>query len=124
MDGDLGEKLSAILSDPAQMAQLTQMAQSLMGQMSQEAGGGTPKQEAAPAPASKPEQPADTRLLSALGRALAGGRGNTRSTALLTAMRPYMKPEKQEKLDRAMKIARMVNVAETVMREYGGGHGV
>ena len=64
--------------------------------------------------------------MSKLGRAFAGeGLGKSRSTALLMAMRPYMKPEKQEKLDRAMQIARMANIAGLVMNQYGGGgHGV
>ena len=125
MDGDLGTALQSILSDPGQMEKLTKMAQGLMGQMGQSA-------PAEDAPAAQTETPAasvldslvppgDTRLLSALGKAFAGGGGKSKSTALLVAMRPYMRPEKQEKLDRAMKIAQMVNVAGTVMREYGGG---
>ena len=122
MDGDLSARLESILSDPGQMAKLTEMAKGLMGQMGQAPAA----PEGAPAPAQEnisiPEP--DTKLLSALGRAFSGGGEKNRSTALLVAMRPYMKPEKQEKLDRAMKIAQMVHVAGAVMREYGGDHGV
>ena len=133
MDGDLGSMLESILSDPGQMEKFTQMAQSLMGQMGQNPPGTSGSPEPAEQPVAVSEAPAapaalslptDTRLLSALGKAFAGGGGKSRSTALLVAMRPYMRPEKQEKLDRAMKIAQMVNVAGTVMREYGGGHGI
>lgn len=119
MDGDLGAKLEAVLSDPAQMEKLTQMAKGLMGQM------GGPAADSAPEPPAAGDQlrEGDAKFLSAIGKAFAGGGGTSRSTALLLAMRPYMRPEKQEKLDRAMKIARMANIAGAVMREYGG-HGV
>lgn len=122
MDGDLGSALNAILSDPAQMEKLSAVAKDLFGQ-----GGEALPAEGISNAADVAGVPAvDTRFMSALGKAFAGGSGGerSRSTALLVAMRPYMKPEKQEKLDRAMQIARMVNIAGAVMREYGGGDGV
>ena len=125
MDGELGERLQAILSDPAQMEKLSEMAKGLFGQ----AGGGD-----APAPEPAAEKTAekaaiptgeDARFLSAIGKAFAvGGGERSRSTALLMAMRPYMKPEKQEKLDKAMQIARMAHIAGAVMKQYGDGHGL
>lgn len=129
MDGELGAALEGILSDPAQMEKLSHMAKELFGQAGESADGETQTAAAQNAPAPRQDAPAaptmDTKLLSALGRAFAGNREPSRSTALLMAMRPYMKPEKQEKLDRAMKIARMAGIAGVVMREYGGGeHGV
>lgn len=123
MDGDIGAMLQSVLSDPEQMARLTQMAQGLMG-------GGAPAQEPSPSVAGPPSAaPAtdaqrDARLLSSLGRLFSQNTGQSRSTALLTAMRPYMRPEKQEKLDRAMKLAGMARVVSEVMREIGGNHGV
>ena len=118
MDGDLGAFLQSVLSDPEQMEKITQMAQGLMGQARSPDPAPAPQEEPRAAPMG------ETRLLSILSKAMASGAGKGRSTALLTAMRPYMRPEKQEKLDRAMKIARMVNVARTVMGEYGGGGGL
>ncbi len=116
MDGELGERLQAVLSDPAQMEKLSQMARDLFGQP--DAGQTEPAAEkAADAP-----QP-DAKFLSAIGKAFAGGE-RSRSTALLLAMRPYMRPEKQEKLDRAMQVARMAHIAGAVMRQYGDGHGL
>ncbi len=123
MDGDLGQRLQAILSDPDQMAKLSEMAKGLFAQQTPEVR----EQEGGHAPESAAELPQpDTKFLSAIGKAFAASGGEkSRSTALLMAMRPYMKPEKQEKLDRAMQIARMANIAGAVMREYGGdGHGV
>ncbi len=123
MDGDLNEVLRSVLSDPEKMGQIASMAQSLMGN-----GEAPPQIEAPPPPRPEPssEKPLidNSRLLSALTGALGQKGSQTRSAALLTAMRPYMKQEKQEKLDRAMQIARMVRVAGTVMRQLGGGNGI
>ena len=119
MDGELGERLQQILSDPAQMEKLGEMAKNILGQ--------TPSSAESASPAfgeSAPPNGPDARLLSALGKAFAGAGDKSRSTALLVAMRPYMKPEKQEKLDRAMQIARMVHIAGAVAKEYGDGHGL
>lgn len=120
MDGDIGQMLQSVLSDPAQMEKLTAVAQSLMG--------GTAKQEDEPPPEpAAPSQPPhpEARLLTAIAKLTGQKAEPSRSAALLSAMRPYMRPEKQEKLDRAMQIARMVRIAGTVMREWGGdSHGV
>lgn len=114
--------LQSVLSDPAQMARITQAAQSIMG--------GQPPQDAPPntdaRPAATPAIPdGEAKLLSLLSRAFSQNKEKSRSAALLLAMRPYMKPEKQEKLDRAMQMARIAHIAGVVMQEYGGGfHGI
>ena len=96
------------------MAKITEMAQGFMG------GSGAQTEP----PAASSVSAGDAKVLNELGK-LFGGRGEaSRSTALLMAMRPYMKPEKQEKLDRAMKLTRMVRIAQSVMGQMGGGHGV
>ncbi|MCD7844653.1 MAG: hypothetical protein LUG57_02125 [Oscillospiraceae bacterium] len=119
MDSELSDKITAVLSDPEQMGKIAQMAKSLMG-------GGEPSADDESASQAKETELSplggDARLLSTLGRVFSGGKEkNSKSSALLMAMRPYMRPEKQEKLDRAMKIAQMVHIAGAVMQEYGGG---
>ena len=127
MDGDIGAMLQSVLSDPEQMAQITQLAKGLMDAQGGEGAPSPPEApegETSPPAAGMPDfSQGEMKLFSALGKAFATGKGNSRSTGLLMAMRPYMKVEKQEKLDRAMKIARMVHVAGAVMKEYGGGLG-
>lgn len=118
MNGDLSAMLESVLSDPAQMEKIASMARELMGE-GQNPGDGDRKPQ--PDKAKLHEPPGmDTGLLSALGGMFAGKQPQSRSTALLMAMRPYMRPEKQEKLDRAMKIARIVHIAGAVMKQYGG----
>lgn len=118
MDSDLGAMLESVLSNPEQMEKITHMAQSIMG-------GELPVKEPVEhiSPEKKStgtESPDGTGILSMLGKAFGGSRTKSRSTQLLLAMRPYMRPEKQEKLDRAIKIAEMVHIAGAVMKEYGG----
>ena len=114
MDADLGSLLNSVLSDPEQMAKISEMAQGLMGGASQ----------SAEAPAAPSAPGGDAKVLSELGALFGGKTETSRSTALLMAMRPYMKPEKQEKLDRAMKLSKMVRIAQAVMGQMGGGHGI
>lgn len=120
MDSDLGTMLESVLSDPAQMEKIAHMAQSLMG-------GGLPSDEEGRESKSVSDQGTQSQqkesggnIFSLLGKTFGGNRPKSRSTQLLLAMRPYMRPEKQEKLDRAIKIAEIVHVAGFVMKEYGG----
>lgn len=123
MDSELGAALESVLSDPEKVEKLSQMAQELFGDKTVPAGTGESREGSGAA--ASPPRPADDKVLSALGRAFSGKGEPSRSTALLLAMRPYMRPEKQEKLDRAIQIARMANIAGAVMRQYGGdGHGL
>lgn len=129
MDGDLSAALESVLSDPEKMEKVAAMAKNLFGQAGPGSEAAQPDGSgpASTAPQNAGGPPAgDTALLSALSKAFAGGNvGKSRSTALLMAMRPYMKPEKQAKLDKAMQIARMASIAGLVMKEYGGGdHGI
>lgn len=120
MDGDLGTMLESVLSDPQQMEKIAQMAKSLMGDAA-----AAPEEQASSdvreSPETKKAPGLDLGMFSGIGKMLSGKEEKSRSTALLMAMRPYMRPEKQEKLDRAMNITRMVHIAGVVMKEYGGG---
>ena len=123
MDGDIGQMIQSVLSDPQQMEKLTAMAQSLMGGETRPAAAPEPEPSTVSVSAAAPFS--EAKLLSAISGMMGQKGEQSRSAALLSAMRPYMRPEKQEKLDRAMQIARMVRIAGTVMREWGGDrHGV
>lgn len=119
MDGDIGQMLQSVLGDPEQIRKITAMAQSLMSSETE------PGTSSIPEPVTSPGKTlgsgSEAKLLSALSGMMGQKGEQSRSAALLSAMRPYMRPEKQEKLDRAMQIARMVRIAGTVMREWGGG---
>lgn len=100
------DKLHAILSDPAEMERISRLAAELMG------GG------AAPPPG--PEEDRDNALLRRLS-GLLGGAGSGDKTALLNALAPYLRPERREKLRRALQLAGMLRIAGSALREEGEG---
>ena len=108
---ELEGQIRQVLNDPAQMAQIMGLAQSLMG------GGG----EAAP-PKEAPPPPTDGGLLGKLG-ALMGkpaASGGGSQQALLQAMRPFLSEKRQRKVDRALQITRMAHLAKMAMQGLGG----
>lgn len=135
MSDGFSEKLNAILADPDAMGKIMSLAQSLDG-------------EAAPNDQDTPEEPPvlsgdqappdlsgllsaftggsggeglDPKLLQLAGRLLSEwNRPNDHKTALLAALRPYVKPERYAKVDRAIQIAkfsRLIRVALAALRE-------
>ena len=108
---DLEGQIRQVLNDPAQMAQIMGMAQSLMG------GGGSEKPHESPPPA-----PSDGGLLgklgSLMGKPAASGGGSQQ--ALLQAVRPYLSEKRQRKIDRAIQITRMAHLAKLAMEGLGG----
>ena len=109
---DFEDRLNSILNDPAQMDRIAAMAKSLMG-----GEGGTAQQ---PKPTEAFEMPDLGRLMASVGIGSGGGTDNKR--ALLEAMKPYLSPHRREKLDRAMKLAKMIGMAETAFGIFGGDH--
>lgn len=137
---DWEDKLNAILGNPDAMGQIMSLAQSLGGTVS-------PPQEppaAASPPAPPPSAPSAGPDLSALLDGLSGGggldprlfslaarvlsesnRGDDRRTALLEALRPFVKEQRYAKLDKAIQIARlshMIRIALDVLKGGGTDH--
>ena len=59
---------------------------------------------------------AGMRLLSELGS------GDDRRVALLTALKPFLKPARQEKIDTALRLARLFHAGKRFFKEFGGAH--
>ena len=114
---ELEEKLNALLSDPNSMAQVMQMAQQLSGAMGE--------QKAAPPPPAPPPGAAlgglDPKLLGKL-LPLVGELGTENSAALqlLQALRPFLKEEKQGKIERAARLARLIHVGKKLLADWEG----
>ena len=123
---ELEEKLNALLSDPNSMAQVMQMAQQLSGAM------GEQKAATPPPPPPSPVQPPIPDLGAALGGLdpkllgkllpLAGELGTENSAAmqLLNALRPFLKEEKQGKIERAARLARLIHVGKKLLADWEG----
>lgn len=114
---DLEDRLNSILNDPAQMEMITSMAKSLMGPQE------PPKAAAAPLPKTETGlfENLDPAMLGRLTGAMQSMNRPDEKQALLTAMKPYLSPKRQEKLERAMKLAKMIHVAEIAFGTFGGG---
>ena len=118
------EKLNTILGDPEAMGQILSLAQSLglssrpeQEDHSPEEGG----QEGEQPPLSGGD-PAMLRQSMALLSAL-GQEENDKRTALLTALKPFLKPVLQASLDRAiqfLRLSKLVRVAFRLLRDEGG----
>lgn len=109
MNEELEARLGAILSDPQQMEALKAMANSLMG------GASEPETETA----EQTPEAGDGGLLARLKKLSGGGRASE-SEQLLRAMQPYMRPQRRTRIDRALKLTRLIGIAAAVMRQYGG----
>ena len=110
------DRLNSILNDPMQMEKITLMAKSLVG-----------GDESAPKPQKmQPKQESsvfesfDPALLGRVTKAMSGMNGRDEKHALLEAMKPYLSSHRQEKLERAMKLAKMIHVAEIAFGTLGG----
>lgn len=143
---EFDEKLNSILSNPDAMAQIMQLAQSLSGDSQGTASPQPPPASAPPQqpasappvqpfsrpPAPPPQGGAD--LLSSLTGGMdptllmklmplvqeLGSQNDSNARQLLYALRPYLKPERQEKVERALQLARLFHLGKKFLAEWGG----
>ena len=120
---DWEEKLNALLSDPEAMAQVAGMAQTL----SQQFGGGTPSSAAQSEPSGSGDplgmlgniDPALlTRLIPVLQQL--NRSESSEASAFLYALRPFLKPSRRDKVDRACQLARIIHLAKTFLTTQEG----
>ena len=105
---DLEGQIREVLGDPAQMAQIMSLAQSLMG------SGGEGKQ-----PETPPEK-TESGLLGKIGDLMKQQGGQNDQQALLRALRPYLSEKRQHKVDRALQITRLAHLAKLALEGMGG----
>ena len=130
---DFEEKLNAILSNPEAMAQVMGLAQSLNG--SGAFGGGQEKKEQEPK--EQPGRGEDSfggfgnlgdifsqidpklieRLLPLVGELSRGE--NDERLQLLYALRPFLKPERRDKVERAVKAAKLIRIGKKFLTSMG-----
>ena len=125
---ELDEKLNTLLSDPNSMAQIMQMAQ----QLSVTVGGGTdnapPAQQPPPPPAAPPAAlpplgGLDPQVLARFLPLLQEySRSNSQTMQLLYALRPFLKESKQDKVERAARLARLIHLGKKFLTDWGDGH--
>ena len=124
MDG-LEETIGKILNDPGSMAQIMSLAQSLgLGgpppakENAAPVSGGMPQNAPPAAPQANTPPLFNQETISQVLRTLTtAGALNEKHAALFRALRPYLSEHKQAKLDRAMQLARLSQVAGLALRQ-------
>ena len=127
--GDFESKLEQVLNDPKAMGQIMALAQSLGGSAPPPSPPPPPAEGTAPAgepPAGGPMPDLDPKLLGGIASLMGQlGQGDDRRTALLNALRPFVRPERYARLDQAVQIARLSRLARAaleMLRPEGDGH--
>lgn len=129
---EFDDKLNSILSNPDAMAQIMQLAQSISG------GNSAPASPPPPPPVqsapSAPQAPfGGANPLSALGNIdpklltkflpliqELGSEQDSNARRLLYALAPYLKPERQEKIERALQLARLFHIGRQFLAGWEG----
>lgn len=124
---EFDETLNRLLSNPDAMSQIMQLAQSL--------GGGETAPAPQPAAPHPPPQGAGTGdLLSSLTGGVdpslllklmplireLGGQQDSNARQLLYALKPYLKADRQDKIERALQLARLFHVGKRFLSEWEG----
>ena len=141
---EFDDKLNSILGNPDAMAQIMQLAQSLGGGQTSSPPPGSQSQAGAPAGFPPPQagyaappppsQSQGGNPLSALAGGLdpklltrllpliqeLGGQGDSNARQLLYALRPYLKEERQEKVERALQLARLFHIGKKFLADWRG----
>ena len=102
---DLEGKISEILADPDRMAQVFSIAKSL--------GLTPPADEEA-----GPERTAES-FAPMMELVKQASRVDPRETSLLNALKPYCSKERQARIDRALRAARLSRIAGAALRSFG-----
>lgn len=128
---EFDEKLNSILSNPDAMSQIMQLAQSLSGGQEQPPAPPSPPPPPRPAPRqSAPPQDLlsslaggmDPKLLTRLLPIVQelGGQQDSNARALLYALRPYLREDRQEKVERALQLARLFHLGKKFLAGWEG----
>lgn len=101
---DFEDKLNHILSDPQEMEKISRLAAQFMG------GSADGNGEAPPSPGGLPDL-----------KGMLGGLGQrSDKAALLSALSPYLSPDRRQKLQKALRLAQAARIAGVALEAYGG----
>ena len=138
---EFDEKLNQILSNPDAMAQIARLAQSLnadapappdtvsspappspapSGNTQSPAPPDTASSPAPPSPDNSPDASPDAGGVAQFLPLLRELGGDSDARRLLYALRPYLRPQKQEKVERALRFARLFRVGKRFLSQWEG----
>lgn len=117
MNGDFSSKLDKILSNPAMMAQIKSLADTMTEEGEPKNPAPTPEQPASepeqpPTPEASPQTEAPAAAMPALFSPAPGMEKNIKNTrALLVALKPYLDDKRREKIDKMLNMLRLAEMA-------------
>lgn len=115
---DMDSRLNALLSDPEAMGRIMALAQQLSGES---AASSSPPSPEPPPSSQQDDEGFDPMLLLKFLPLLQELRqdNSSQSMQFLSAMRPFLKPERQPKVERAVKLAHLICVGKKFLTEGG-----
>lgn len=110
---DFAEKINSVLSDPESMKQLSELAQ-MFGFSTEgmaQAPSNTAPAATAPVPQSAPAQggPDISAMMNLMGK-IRDASANDNNINFLNALRPLLSEERRPKVDRAVKLLKLINI--------------
>lgn len=116
---DMDSRLNALLSDPEAMGRIMALAQQLSSESTTSSP--PPCSPPSPPPAQQEDDGFDPMVLLKFLPLLQELRQDHSSQTMqfLSALRPYLKPERQPKVERAVKLAHLICVGKKFLTEGG-----
>ena len=119
------QQLQQLLNDPGAMGRIVEMAQQLGGAMSQENTQDAPQEQSTSTAAQSaplPDFGLDSDTLARLLPLVREWRQpNAQASQLLYALQPFLKPEKQSKVERALRLAHLIHIGKKAVADGGLG---
>lgn len=129
---DIAELFGQIMSNPQMMAQVASLAQGLGLQNdtpTQQQTTFAPISPPSPPPSPQPPpvgQPPQMDAMQLMGRLLQLSQnigGDDKQLALIQALKPFVRPDRARKLERAIQVAKMSRLAEQALHGLSQNHG-
>ena len=117
------DKINKILSSPEELEKIMSMAKSLSGSI----GDANDENEADAGPdlssIGSMLGSLDPKVIGIVGRLFGeySSKGSGGKIALISAMKPYLKEDRREKIDKAADMARLASLARLAFSEFSGG---
>ena len=120
---DLQERIESVLNDPQQMQEILSLARSLGVELpdagAEPAEKARPEAEMPPTPPSLPQGLGGVMTQPVAELLKEAGKLEKKQENLLNALKPFLKPNRREKIDRAMQVARLSHLAGYALRSRG-----
>ncbi len=118
--GDFENKLNDLLNSPESLEQIMNLARSLSGGETEEAKKEEKQESFKSQSPFEPLSGLDPKLMGMLGSALKEYSAPSENAALISAIKPYLKQDRREKVEKAIQIAKLAKIAKNVIPDIGG----